>query len=343
MKMSRIKKGLLLLALATQLVPATALCAGANDGIEVSGAIIADFRSTPQWVDRVTGSIVSGDNHAEIFLLNMKAPISDKWNAFARFSAQNAQNPGLFSADFAALKYGGKDQGTYFDRWGVTYTEGPTRVTLGRQDLVIGASGLLYDTRAYVGDTSVQGIRAMSKIGKLSWDLAVAGQREQDKISGRIYSPNLRSMSLQYQLSSQFALGAAYVRQTFDGTDWANRFTDASITYTPPGKFKLIAEKVTTSIETLPVPATSPSSWGITGQYRFDKKNLFTVRRHNTEARADISSRNTYPSLGNGWFFDYTYRLDKNLSVDAIYADRVMYTPGRPVEKLKRIMVTQLF
>lgn len=343
MKGRRGKKWLLMLAVSALLAPTPGQCAEKSGSLEVSGAVIEDFRSTPGWVDRVTGNFESGTNHAEIFLLNFKVTLGDRWSTFARFSAQNAQNPGLFSADYGALKYGGKDQGTYFDRWGVTYSDGPTRVILGRQDLVIGASGLVYDTRSYVGDTSVQGVRVMTKTGDLSWDFAAVSEKEQDKISGKIYTPNLRSASVSYRLSPQFSLSAAYVRQTYDGADWTNRFTSTGLTYTPPGKLKLIYERVTTNIETLPVPAAAPKSWGITGEYRFDKKNMFTVRRHNTEARADISSRNTYPSVSDGWFLDYTHRWDKNTMTDLIYADRKMYTPGRPTEILKRVMITRLF
>ncbi len=314
--------------------------------VRFDGVLRLEWRFSPSWVDRLqptsnlvtTNKLTNASNLAAALVLNFREPLDKDLTAFARVGAETTGNPRITSFDAAHYFTGSAvKESAEVDQFGFVWKNKQTTAKIGRQDLSVGATGLLYDTTAYIGDTSIDAIRVKGNTDKLAWDAVAAKQLEEAAKGNQLFV-----LSASYKFSKQLTIGLTGARQKLSSTGTMIHYRDVSVEYQLNAKLVLLSDMINSDDRRnlsplLPQLTKDPSGEGVLAEYSFDRRNAIRVGWWKLNYGADISNRTAATIASSGWAFFLRHRLDKTSLVELNYGFKTFNVLDKPVERGIRV------
>ena len=244
--------------------------------------------------------------------LNAEKQLSPGFSLYARLGAQYATQPSL--GDFNTDAYDVNKKGVIaIDLFGVTYKKGSFSYKLGRQDMTIGTTALLYsrsDTNIGIRNF-VDGLTVEGKIG----NIALTGVAVQEDNDGSADN-HLYAIHGTYDVNERMQVGATlgrYIYADGSGQNTTNGAVDAVY------KFK----KSTFTAELAKSNADQDNkAYAVTWNYAFNDKTAVYVTAFRVEPYADMGQQSDFDNNNRGFYYGITHQLTKNDSVEVVYKDQ---------------------
>ncbi|WIW70019.1 porin [Anaerosinus gibii] len=273
--------------------------------LEVTGdASIKYQRDTAEGEDTISGTITSIKLMGEIEL-------GSNWSLYGRLGAQTTTNPLLADYNISPEVYGeNKKTVATLDQFGFNYQSDELALKIGRQDITIGKTALLYS-------------RPDSNIGKKAFvdGISFAQENESFELSGVIAREDnsdnesknkIYAMRAGYSPSEDFSYGVTLGRYQGDASTnhWA-----ADVTYTY-GKSSLTAEFAKSNSD------SDNKAYAIALNYEFDDKNDISITGFRVEEFASMGQQSDFDFDNRGIHYSLTHKLNDNANVNLVYKDQ---------------------
>jgi len=248
------------------------------------------------------------------FKLLGKTELGNGWSAYARLGGQYATQPLL--GDFNTAAYG-KKTAVAIDQYGLGYQKDNMAYKLGRQDVTIGATTLLYSRPdSNIGKKQfVDGVTANGTIG--ATELAVVAARE-DNAAGE-FKNKVYAARGGYALTDSISLGLTLGRYQgeLDNTNhWA---VDATYKL---GKSSFTAEHTQSS------SSYDNKAHALVLQYAFDDKLSASVTGFRVEALGSMGGQSDFDADNRGVHYGLQYKLDAATNIDVVYKKQKTISGG---------------
>jgi len=245
------------------------------------------------------------------FTLNAKSEIAPNLSLYARFAAENLNNPKV-GRDFA----GTKDYTGEFDQYGLLYSNAGFSYKLGQQAPVIGGLGLLYDASGYLGNKDygvADGINVKGKSGVTSVDFLAAQENNSGAADNKIYS-----IRASYNPTKAVTLGATLAQ--YKAVSNTNYYAaDASYAV---GKTTFSGEYAKSDAD------SNDQAYAIGASYAVDAKNTLWVYNYKVEENANIANMTTFDSGKKGFYYGADHNFTKDTALHLFYTDRQKLDTG---------------
>lgn len=290
----------------------------ADNAVKFDGNVTFHYRSQRD----TDASNVLNDRNAfkTTITLNATAPLSDKLDAYARFTYQNINNnDARFARDYSLYKKTADASlnNAAIDAYGFKYKNAGYTYVVGTQALTLGG-GMAYDN-GYIGKYALPyAINASKKVGAVNLNVIAARTNYQNDIK----DDSFYTVQGNYDVSAKTNLGAmiTYVDYGKDTASWYHLDKDATL-FSLYGSHKL-SDKATVSGEFL-TSSVSEQNNGIQTNlsYKLDEKNGLMAGYYYIEDQANIFEKNagdmtTWPNNNaKGYVVAWTHKFDKNTTL----------------------------
>ena len=248
------------------------------------------------------------------FTLNAKTEIAPNLSAYARFAAENLNNPKV-GPDFSS----GKDFIGEFDQYGLLYSNAGFNYKIGQQAPTIGGLGLLYDASGYLGNKDMgvaDGINVKGKSGVTSIDFLAAQENNTNDIDNKIYSARASfNPTKALTLGATFAQYKAATNMNFYAADAA--YVDGKVTYS--GEYaKSNADN-------------NNQAYAVGVSYATDAKNSVWVYNYKVESQSDFpgsGGMTTFDQGKKGFYYGADHKFTKDTALHLFYAEKQKLVDG---------------
>lgn len=269
-----------------------------------------------------TAKSVAGENDAHNTIY--KLVINGKGESFIpntdfyfRIGAVRVTNsdPNVSGGDFNKELFGTSHMA--IDQFGFIYKNAGWNYKLGRQDAVVGATGLLFDNTANIGRYKfVDGLIVSGKAGVA--DIVLAGVQADSRHDAGVEEPRVYVAAANFALTKDFKLGATFAKVANAGND-ANKNIWAVNTSYAFGKATFAAEYAKADVNVVGTEYDKAYDYGIS--YNFDSKNSVSVTAFKVEDNADVLGATTFDCGYKGMYYGFNHKFDKTTSLDFFYKD----------------------
>ena len=230
---------------------------------------------------------------------------------YGRLGAQYASNPILGDYDLSVYGQDTKAVAT-IDQFGLIYKSNKLVYKLGRQDIAVGVTELLYNRpETNVGNNAfVDGLSITGSSGVI--DLSGIVARENS-----IWLPNnsLYAMRAGYSLSKNANVGLTLAQYQYYNEDNSNHWAvDGTVA---SGKNSLTAEYTQSN------KSEENKAYAITWNYQFTDKTALYVTNFRVEANGDMGKQSEYDNNNRGFYYGITHSFNDKLSLEVVYKDQV--------------------
>lgn len=294
-------KKLLTAAITSMMVLSTGIAMAAP--VQLDGSASYRYRSD----SNTTGEDNSGSIYR--FTLNAKTKIAPNLSVYARFAAEGLSKAG-FGSDMIqhdADKFIGE-----IDQFGFIYSTKNFTYKLGKQDAVIGGTGLLYDSTGYLGkNNGLSGISITGVSGVTSVSILAGQENAYGKTDNKVYAAHAS-----FSPAKSLTLGGTIAK--YDAVDDTNYYAlDAQYT---KGKASFSGEYAKSDAD------SDNTGYDLGVSYAFDSKNSVSVTNFRIESNATISqpdfgSMTGYETNGKGFYYSYNHKFTKDTSATIFYRD----------------------
>ena len=241
-----------------------------------------------------------------------EADLGSNWSFYTRLGGQRVSNAEV-GADFNQDVYS-KRSVLAFDQFGFTHTGKDFNYKIGRQDLTIGQTALLYSrSDSNIGKHNfVDGITASGKSGIVDLSLvAVQEDNAADNADNRVYA--LRAgYSPSERLNYGVTLGRYQNRNA--GEESTNHWAVDS-TYTL-GKSSLTAEYTKSNSD------SKNKAYAASLGYDFDGKNAVSLTYFRVEENGDMGKSTDFENAQKGIHYGVTHQFDTTTGMELVFKDR---------------------
>lgn len=241
-----------------------------------------------------------------------EADLGSNWSFYTRLGGQRISNENV-GADFNQDVYS-KRSVLAFDQFGFTHTGKDFSYKIGRQDLTIGQTALLYSrSDSNIGKHYfVDGITANGKSGIVDLSLvAVQEDNAADNADNRVYA--LRAgYSPSERLNYGVTLGRYQNRNA--GAESTNHWAVDS-TYTL-GKSSLTAEYTKSNSD------SKNKAYAASLGYDFDGKNAVSLTYFRVEENGDMGQSTDFENAQKGIHYGVTHQFDTTTGMELVFKDR---------------------
>jgi len=263
--------------------------------------------------ETVDGADDASANIATLKVLG-EADLGSNWSFYTRLGGQRISNSDI-EGDFNPAAYSeGKRSVLTFDQFGFTHAGKDFTYKIGRQDVTIGTTALLYArTDSNVGKHNfVDGITATGKSGIV--DLALVAAQEDnagDKADSRVYA--LRAgYSPSERLNYGVTLGRFQDRNV--GGESTNHWAVDS-TYTL-GKSSLTGEYTKSNSD------SNNKAYAASLGYDFDGKNAVSFTYFRVEDFGSMDQQSDFDAGNRGIHYGVTHQFDATTGLELVYKDQ---------------------
>lgn len=247
-----------------------------------------------------------------------EADLGSNWSFYTRLGGQRVSNAEV-GADFNQDVYSKRSVLT-FDQFGFTHTGKDFNYKIGRQDLTIGQTALLYSrSDSNIGKHYfVDGITANGKSGIVDLSLvAVQEDNAADNADNRVYA-----LRAGYSPSERLNYGVTLGRyqNRADGGESTNHWAVDS-TYTL-GKSSLTAEYTKSNSD------NENKAYAATLGYDFDGKNAASLTYFRVETNGDMGKQTDFENGQKGIHYGITHQFDATTGLELVYKDRKFLSDG---------------
>ena len=289
-----------------------------ESGIKLSGDVTVKYeKDTKDGEANASGTMSS-------LRLTGEAALGSGWSVFARLGAQYATNPALADYNTDGSVYGDKKTVMTLDQFGVTKQAGDLAFKLGRQDLTIGATSLLYSRsesnigkRAFVDGVTVNGAAAGLDINAAFVQEDNAGDED-----NRIYAIRT-GFHPNKQLQWGMTLGRYQDRVNGNTNHWA---LDSSY---QQGKHTWTAEYTQSN------RSEDNRAYALTWNYGFDDKTSMYITAFKVETNGDMGKQSDFDNNNKGFYYGVKHQLNKDNSLELVYKDQKEVDSGLKNTKLE--------
>lgn len=312
---------LMLVGLSMAVVPAVS----ANP-VDLSGDVSIKYeRDTADGANTVSGTMTT-------FKLKAEKKLTPNWSLYARLGAQHATAPQL--ADYNTDGgYKADDKWVVaLDQFGVVYTADKMTYKLGRQDVTVGATALLYSRPdSNVGNHNfVDGLTVSGKAGVLDLSLVAAKEdNPTDQEENKIYA-----IRTGYSPAENLNLGLTLGRYEDHDQGSTNHWAiDEAYTF---GKNTLTAEYTKSN------RVNDNQAYAAVWDYAFNDKTAVHVTFFRVEANGDMGGQSDFDNDNRGIYYGITHQLTSADSLELVYKDQKTISSGEKNTKLE-FTVTHTF
>jgi hypothetical protein len=294
-------KKLLTTAIVSMMVLSTGAAMAAP--VEIDGSASYRYRTdTNTLAEDKSGSIYR-------FTLNAKTKIAPNLSVYGRFAAEGLSREG-FGSDMIQ-ENAGKFIGEV-DQFGCIYSAKNVTYKIGKQDAVIGGTGLLYDSTGYLGkNNGLSGISITGTTGVTSVSVIAGQENAYGRTDNKVYAAHAS-----FNPVKNLTFGGTLAK--YDADSSTNYFAvDAAYTQ----------GKVTYSGEFAKSDADNDNkAYDLGVSYAFDNKNSVSVTHFKVEDNATINqtgfgSMTGFEDNGKGFYYSYSHKFTKDTSATLFYRD----------------------
>ena len=257
--------------------------------------------------------------HGTVLTLTMdaKAKVSENVFLYTRLGAQNVSNTKL--ADFISPPYSSdKKTVVALDQFGVIWNQDEVAYKLGRQDVTVGSTALLYSKpSSNIGKNAfADGLSINSTVGSTEIAAFFGKEDNYDTANNQLYA-----MRAAYSPNNTWTYGATLARYNNKEADESTNHWAIDSTY-KYGKHNLTAEFTESSINRL------NKAYAAAWNYDFDDKVAASITGFRVEEKADMGGNSDFDNGNRGIHYGITYKIDDALSFEGIYKDQKEISSG---------------
>lgn len=254
-----------------------------------------------------------------VYTLRLKgeADLGGGWGLYARLGAQYAAKPA--QADYNLDAYGETEKSVAaLDQFGLTYKNAQGEYKLGRQELGVGTTALLYSRAdSNIGKHAfVDGLTASGKVGVTDLALAIACEDNAGGDDNKLYairggfSPNER-----------VNWGVTYGRYDGETSGGSNHWA-VDGTYTQ-GKHSWTAELAKSN------RSSDNKAYAASWNYGVNDKTAVFVTAFRVETNADMGQQSDFDNGNRGVHYGVTHQLSSADSLEVTYKDQKVISSGQ--------------
>lgn len=299
-------------------VLATSSLALAAEPVKFSGDVTVKYeKDTAEGAQDISGTMSSVRLKGEVDL-------GQGWSLYARFGAQHATQPGLADYNTDTAAYGDKKSVMALDQFGVSRQAGDMTLKIGRQDLTIGSTALLYSrSESNIGKrTFVDGVTASGTMGGLDVNAAFVQEDNAGDQDHRIYA-----IRTGFQKEKPFQWGMTLGRYQ-DSAEGSTNHWALDGTYRA-GKHTWTAEYTQSN------RSSENRAYAATWEYGFDDKTSVYLTGFRVEANGDMGKQSDFDNNNRGLYYGIKHQLSKNNSLELVYKDQKALDSGQKNTKLE--------
>ncbi|MEN6567376.1 MAG: hypothetical protein ABFC57_13855 [Veillonellales bacterium] len=290
----------------------------AADSIKWSGdASIKYERDTASGDPTVSGTMYT-------LKLKGETELGAGWSLYARLGAQYATQPTL--SDYNFDTYYGSDRKSVLalDQFGLTHKVDNVVYKLGRQDLTIGTTALLYSrSETNVGKHFfVDGLTASGKVGSVDLSAVIVQEDNTGSEDNKIYAIRT-GFSPTDNLNWGVTLGRYQDSANGSTNHWAMDGTYKL------GKSSLTGEYTKSSSN------ADNKAYAATWNYGFDDKTGAYITGFRVETNGDMGKQSDFDNDNKGIYYGVTYKLSDADGVEVVYKDQKFISSGQKNTKLE--------
>lgn len=273
--------------------------------VELNGSGSYQFRQDDKNNGKSNGSKYT-------FVLNAKSNIDQNLDVYARLGAQ-----GSTVAAFGDYKTGGQFAANV-DQYGLVYNNAGFEYKLGRQDVTIGDTALLYNNNFFVGKNAfADGLTVKGQSGVTSLK-AVAVQED----SASADDNKLYALSASYSPAKNWVVGATLAKYDNKATAETSNHYGISAAYTT-GKATIFGEFAKSNAD------SQNKAFDLGVKYGLDSKNSVGVTYQRVEMNGDIGGMTDFDNNQKAMYYNFSHKINDNSNFDLFYkADTAIANKG---------------
>ena len=257
--------------------------------------------------------------------LKGETDLGDGWSLYARLGAQYATQPSLSDYNFDSVVYGpNRKSVAALDQFGLTRKVDDVVYKLGRQDLTIGTTALLY-SRPYTNIGKrffVDGLSASGTVGIANISAAIVQEDNPGPLDNKIYA--LRTgFNPTKRLNWGITLGRYQDSMNGSTNHWA---VDGTYKF---DKSSLTGEYTKSSNN------TDNKAYAATWNYGFDDKAAFYITGFRVQTNGDMGKQSDFDNGNKGTYYGVTYKLGDADNLEVVYKDQKFISTGQKNTKLE--------
>ncbi len=281
--------------------------------VKLSGDVAVKYqRDTADGDPTASGSIYT-------FKLLGEAELGGGWSLYARLGAQSVTNPLLADFNVAPEVYGeNKKSVVALDQFGLNYKTAKLTYKLGRQDVGVGTTTLLYHRPdSNIGKKAfVDGLTVAGTVGVV--DLTALVARE-DNPAGT-YKNKIYALRTGFNPTESFNWGVTLGRfkgETESTNHWA---VDGTYKF---GKSSLTAEYTRAN------SSTANKAYAIVLSHDFDDKTSASVTGFRVEEFGSMGGQSEYDANNRGIHYAINRKLSENAGLELVFKDQKTISGGQ--------------
>lgn len=287
------------------IIMATAPVASAEP-VKLSGDVAIKYQR-----DSADGDPTASGSIYTLKLLG-EADMGGGWSLYARLGAQGVTNPLLADFNIAPEVYGeNKKSVVALDQFGLNYKTDKLTYELGRQDVGVGTTTLLYhrpDTN--IGKKAfVDGLTVAGSVGII--DIAALAARE-DNAAGS-YNNKIYAIRTGFNPAENFNWGVTLGRfqgETESTNHWA---VDGTYKF---GKSSLTAEYTKASSD------TDNKAYAIVLSHDFDDKTSASITGFRVEEFGSMGGQSEFDANNRGIHYAINHKLGESAGLELVFKDQ---------------------
>ncbi len=233
----------------------------------------------------------------------------DGWSGYARLGAQHTTRSGFGDFNIDPMGYDpDKKSVIALDQFGFTYKTDKLTYKLGRQDVAVGQTALLYSRPdSNIGKKSfVDGLTVSGSVGAIDLSALAAQEDNADSLDNKVYAIRAGYSPLE-NLNWGLTLGRYQDSSAESTNHWA---VDGTYTF---GKNSLTAEfaKSSSSIEN--------KAYAATWSHELNDKITTSVTGFRVESNADMGKQSDFDNGNHGFHYAITHTLNNAESIEVVY------------------------
>lgn len=242
--------------------------------------------------------------------LHLEAPLTDSASFYTRIGGQSLGKNLDDLKDFNTEAYENKRSVIAFDQFGFNLHVSDFDFKLGRQDVTIGQTALLYSrSDSNVGKHNfVDGLSFSGKTGVVDMSGIIAKEDNVDEDN------KLQAVRFGQTINDAFTYGATLAQyQPHDGGNTKHWALDAAYT---TGPHTIFAEYTKSNA------AESNSAYAFGWDYAFNERTNFTVTRFKVNENGDMGGQSDFDNGNKGTHYALAHQLDETVALEIVYKDQ---------------------
>ncbi|MBP2654297.1 MAG: hypothetical protein H6Q73_1866 [Firmicutes bacterium] len=267
----------------------------------------------------------SANSSAAMYSLKLKAEaeLGAGWSLYGRIGAQYATNPSF--GDYNLDVYGDDNKSAVaLDQFGLNYKTEQMVYKLGRQDVAVGKTALLYSRPdSNIGKRNfVDGLSADGTIGNIELTGLIAKEDNQGSLDNKLYA-----LRTGFTPGERLNCGITMGRYQDDTNGTTNHWA-------VDGTYKLGKNSFTTEF-TKSNSSSDNQAYTARWNYGFSDKIATYITGFRVETNGDMGKQSDYDNDNRGIHYGVTYQLSNANGLEVVYKDQKVISNGENNTKLE--------